>query len=387
MTEAAALDPIEKYATEIQKTYLRAVAEHGGIRAAARALSVDHSAVSRALKRLNEEAASQGYAPNHWTSGAAPGYRIGKVTVHRDGEGNVLQTWEREHPDDVLGRLQAVVAAMSEEIPRVSPIIPPVARLRGDLLNLYTITDAHVGMLAWHREGGADWDLKIAERQLFQAFEAMVMGSPAAEVGFINQLGDFLHTDGMVPMTPTSHNILDADGRFEKMVTVAIRLLRKMVDLALTKHNRVVVLLAEGNHDLASSVWLRQLFKALYENEPRVEVIQSALPYYAYQHGKTMLAFHHGHLTKPDSLTGKIAAGFPAMWGATEYRYAHMGHQHHLYSKDHDGLRVTQHPTLAARDAYAARGGWFAPREATSVTYSSVFGQAGTVTINAEMFE
>ena len=48
--------------------------------------------------------------------------------------------------------------------------------------------------------------------------------------------------------------------------------------------------MAEGNHDPASSIWLRALFGALYENEPRVEVIDSPLPCYVHQHGQTMIA-------------------------------------------------------------------------------------------------
>jgi hypothetical protein len=88
------------------------------------------------------------------------------------------------------------------------------------------------------------------------------------------------------------------------------------------KHEKVVVLMAEGNHDMASSVWLRVMFRALYENEPRVEVIDSELPYYCHQHGKTMLAFHHGHLKKNDQLPLLFASQYPEVWGATTKRYA-----------------------------------------------------------------
>ncbi len=379
------LDPgLAAYATPSQLAALEAVNLHGSISGAARALEVRRSGLQDSIRRLERSAAAQGYAPGHWTNGTAPGYRIGKVTVQRGPGGIVERTWERELPDDMLGRLKAAVEALSDDIPRLPPVPAPVQG-QANLLNLYTITDAHVGMLAWRHEGGEDWDLKIAEKALFGAFEAMIAAAPAAEVGFINQLGDFLHSDGMVPVTPTSHNVLDQDGRFEKMVGIAIRLLRRMVDLALQKHNQVIVLLAEGNHDLASSVWLRVMFKALYENEPRVTVIQSALPYYAYKHGKTLLAFHHGHLTKPDALAGKVAAGFPELWGQTTRRYAHLGHQHHLYEKEHDGITVTQHPTLAARDAYAARGGWFAQRAASAITYHTEFGQVAKNTVVPEM--
>jgi len=100
-----------------------------------------------------------------------------------------------------------------------------------------------------------------------------------------------------------------------------------------------------------------------------------------------MLAFHHGHLKKPDEFPLVFAAQYGEMWGQTTKRYAHSGHQHHLYSKEHGGMIVTQHPTLAARDAYAARGGWFAERAATAITYHEDYGQVASVTIVPEMLE
>jgi hypothetical protein len=253
------------------------------------------------------------------------------------------------------------------------------------LATVYTLTDCHVGMLAWHKEGGADWDLEIAERTLVGCFSAMIAAAPDSELGVVNQLGDWMHFDGLSAVTPTSGHLLDADGRFDKLVDTAIRILRTVVDMALAKHKRVHVIMAEGNHDLASSVWLRKMFKCLYEKEPRVTVDDSALPYYALQHGQTMLAFHHGHLKKNDQLPLLFAAQFHRMWGDTTKRYCHTGHRHHVEEREHSGMTVTQHPTLAARDAYAARGGWFAERAATAITYHSTFGQVGRVTVSPEM--
>jgi hypothetical protein len=253
------------------------------------------------------------------------------------------------------------------------------------LCTVYTLTDCHVGALAWRKEGGDDWDLQIAEDTLLGCFRYMVESSPASELGVVNQLGDFLHWDGLEAVTPTSRHLLDADGRFEKVVAVAIRVLRRVIDMALAKHSRVHVILAEGNHDLASSVWLRQMFAALYENEPRITVEQSPLPYYALEWGKTLLAFHHGHLKKNDQLPLLFAAQFAEQWGRTTKRYCHTGHRHHTEEKEHSGMIVFQHPTLAARDAYAARGGWHAMRSATAITYHKAFGEVGRATASPEM--
>jgi hypothetical protein len=243
-------------------------------------------------------------------------------------------------------------------------------------------------MLAWHKEGGEDWDLNIAERTLVGCFEQMVISSPSASTCVIAQLGDFLHYDSaLAAVTPQSGHSLDADGRMPKMVKTAIRILRTVVARALEKHQKVVLLLAEGNHDISSSVWLRAMFQALYENEPRVQVIDSELPYYVYQHGSTMLAWHHGHLSKNNTLPILFASQFPKMWGATTKRYAHCGHRHHVEEKEHNGMTVIQHSTLAARDAYAARGGWLSDRNVTSITYSNKYGQVARNTVTPEMLE
>jgi len=127
------------------------------------------------------------------------------------------------------------------------------------------------------------------------------------------------------------------------------------------------------------------MFSALYENEPRLTVVDSELPYYVHQHGDTMLAWHHGHLQKNSQLPLTFAAQFPKIWGNTTKRYCHTGHRHHVEEKEHSGMTVIQHPTLAARDAYAARGGWIAERQVTSITYSNKFGEVARNTVTPEM--
>lgn len=381
------VDPnLYDYGTDRQKQVLRALDEHGSEAKAAKALGCTKSLIGNTHQAVKKKAARAGYAPGHFENGTAPGYLMGKVTVQRGADGGVERTWERQSPEAAaqVEAVKAAAEALAAEMPRLPALAAP-AHSDDDLATVYTLTDSHVGALAWREEGGADWDLKIAEQVLVGCFERMVAASPPARLGVVAQLGDFLHADGMMPVTPTSGHILDADGRFSKVVQVAVRVLRRVVDLALQKHERIVVLMAEGNHDLSSSIWLRTMFAALYENEPRIHVISSPLPYYAVQHGQTMLCWHHGHLKKNQDLPLLFAAQFPQMWGATTKRYAHCGHRHHAEEKEHSGMLVVQHPTLAARDAYAARGGWHAERQATAITYSARYGQISRNTVTPEM--
>lgn len=385
------IDPkLIEWATVRQLEYIEAIEKHGGVRSAAKALDVAVGTIGNAMAELRRKAAIHGYSPaHHLTRPIAPGLRMrGTSQLYRRGEPDPVLEWVKTSADEQAqaAMRKAAFEALSEELPRVTPLAaPPFSDAR--LCTLYTLTDSHVGALCWHKEGGADWDLKIAEQVLVGCFAKMLAASPDSRVGVVAQLGDFLHQDGILPVTPQHGHILDADGRFTKVVQVAVRVLRRVVDMALAKHSEVIVLLAEGNHDISSSIWLRTMFAALYENEPRIKVIGSPLPYYAYQHGKTMLCWHHGHLRKPDQLPILFAAQFPAMWGATVKRYAHCGHQHHVNEKEHSGITVTQHPTLAARDAYAARGGWIADRQVSAITYHDQFGIHSRVTICPEMLE
>lgn len=387
------IDPkLIEFATVRQLEFIEAIEQHGSVRKAAKALGLAKSSIDGAMARLKTHAAGQGYSPAHAMTRTVPdGFRVVRVSTNFKADGSVGQQWVIGMPDAERQReiMQAAFEAMAAELPRVKPVAAPEAT-NSKLANLYTLTDSHVGMLAWSKENldpNGSWDLAIAERILAGCFEHMVNSSPPARVGIVAQLGDFLHSDGLEAKTPTSGHILDQDGRFPKVVQTAIRILRRVIGYALAKHEKVVVLMAEGNHDLASSVWLRAMFKALYEDEPRVEVIDSELPYYVYQHGKTMIAWHHGHLKKNDQLPLLFAAQFPRVWGDTERRYAHVGHRHHVEEKEHAGMSVIQHSTLASRDAYAARGGWMSERQCTAITYHADYGQVCRNTVTPEMLE
>lgn len=385
------IDPkLKEWGAPMQCVYVDALNEHGTGARAAKHLGISRAVLNNGIRTLRAKAAKMGYSPDHDMTRTVPdGFAVKGVSTYYNAEGKPAGQWvkssvDRDRMEEIM---REVVSAMAESLPRQKPL-PKPKQTAEHLANLYTLTDSHVGMLAWHKENlDADWDLGIAERTLIGCFEYMVNASPPAKVGIVAQLGDWLHSDGLAAITPTSGHLLDQDGRFPKVVKTAIRILRHVINFALLRHEKVVVLMAEGNHDLASSVWLRALFQALYEDEPRVEVIDSELPYYVYQHGQTMLAWHHGHLKKNEGLPILFASQFPKIWGETTKRYAHCGHRHHVEEKEHSGITVIQHPTLAVRDAYAARGGWLAERQCTAITYHSTHGQVSRVTVTPEMIE
>lgn len=308
------------------------------------------------------------------------------LTDVRTGE-QVMQ-WVKTSADEAARELatQAAIRAMAETIKPVKAQRAPV-RTVADLANLYVVSDYHLGMLAWPEETGDDWNLSLAEDMLVNWFGAAIAQSPDAELGIFCQLGDFLHFDGLDAVTPASKHLLDADTRFQKIVRVAIRAIRRVIGMLLAKHAQVIVLMAEGNHDTASSIWLRELLAALYGDEPRVTVDVSPDPYYCVEHGATALFFHHGHKHRMAGIDAVFAAKFREVFGRTKYAYAHMGHLHHVDVKETNLMLVEQHRTLAAKDAYASRGGWMSDRDAQAITYSKRFGEVGRVRVSPKMLE
>lgn len=380
---------LKEWATPRDLQILEAIESEGSERKAAKLLGIGSGTVSGAVKRVKVRAAREGYAPGHWTGGVAPGYLTGKVTVAVNAKtGEVERYWQRQHPDanQTEAAIRAAAEAMAESLPRVKAAAAP-EKTDASLCNLAVFSDYHIGMLAWEKEGGANWDLKIAEKVLLASFIHMIESAPKAKTCVLCLQGDALHVDSLLPLTPAHHHVLDADGRFSKIVAAAVRVIRRLIDHALSKHEHVHLIICEGNHDESSSVWMRHMFAALYENEPRLKVNDSELPFYVYQHGETMLAFHHGHKVKNEQLPMLFAAQFPKIWGATTKRFAHCGHRHHVDEKEYAGMTVVQHPTLAARDAYAARGGWISERAASIITYHEKYGQVARNTVCPEMFE
>ncbi len=378
-----------RYCTPRQKQVLEAIDRLGSARAAATELGMNIGGASETYVAVKRKAAKFGYSPEHdFTRPVPDGYVAKGVSTYYNKEGKPSGQWVKASlsHEALVDAMREAVEGFKDEIPPVVSIVAPAAS-EEHLCNLYTFTDYHLGMLAWHQEGGSDWNISIAERTIIAALQQMIEQSPKAHTAVINIQGDFLHTDGKTPVTPASKHVLDADSRFPKIRKSAIRVIRSLVTMSLLRHQEVHLIIAEGNHDEEASGWLADLFSVHYEEEPRVAVNDSVLPFYVFEWGSTMLGIHHGHKVKNESLPLLFAAQFPQQWGRTSRREIHCGHRHHRDEKEYNGVTVVQHPTLAARDAYAARGGWIADRAAWAITYHKKYGAVGRVMITTEMLE
>jgi hypothetical protein len=374
------LPPMQKhYVDQIRagNSWMQIANDHG----------VNVRTVAAGVKAAKKNLAESGWTPSFdATRFVDPGLKIsGKSTYTKDDEGNPV--WVKTREDKQLQTSQVIQDAISSVCAAIKPL-PPIKRVEqvrsaDDLCSVYTITDYHLGMYAWEDEAGADWDMKIAKKMLIEKFAEMVQATPQSEVGIFAQLGDFLHWDGLLALTPMSKHVLDADTRFAALVDCAIQCIIDCIQMLLNKHKTVHVIMAEGNHDSASSMWLRGFLPHLFKKTNRLTIETSPHPFYCYPWGDTMIAWHHGHLRKMVDLPGVFASDpkFRAIWGNSTITYIHTGHLHHEKVIEKAGAIVEQHPTLAARDAYGARGFDYSRRAAKAITYHKTKGEVSRVQV------
>lgn len=379
-----------EYATEREKEYVAAINKYGSNNKAAKALGLNRRSIDQALERLRVRAARQGYAPEHDMIRPVPdGFHLkGTSTYYRKTETTPAQ-WVKSSIDHERQReiFEEAVQGMAETLPKLPKRKFKIADVNADLMSVYPIGDAHIGMLSWPEETGDDWNLEIAEQMHCEAMSNLVERSPASGKAVVINLGDWFHADNMQGVTQRSGHSLDMDGRYAKMVRVGVKVMRQCIESALKKHAEVHVINVIGNHDDTGAMFLSICLANVYENEPRVIVDTAPSAFHYIRHGKVLIGCHHGHTCKPEALPGVMATDRAKDWGESQYRYWYMGHVHHQALKEYAGVTVESFRTLAAKDAYAHWGGYRAQRDMKCIVHHSDLGEVSRIHVRPEMLK
>ena len=337
------------------------------------------------VKNVKGKAAMRGHSPeNDYLHTVPEGFVLRGVSTLYNDEGKPVSQWVKS-ASDKEAQFQMMIERIElacEGIKPWKPVKTPKV-VEDDLLSLLVITDFHLGSYCWGQETSEDYDTNMARDLFLSSVKEMIDSTPKSKIGMLCNLGDFLHWDGLEQLTPSGKNLLEGDSRYSRIVDIAMTVMDEAVRMMLKKYEKVVFVCAEGNHDIAGSIWLRKFIRKLYANEPRLEVIDNDFPYYAYRHGETMLCFHHGHKAKMGSLP-KVFASEPRFredWGRSKIAYIHSGHYHHERLLEDAGAITEQHPTLASRDSYATRLGLMSQRGAKVITYDAADGEVARITV------
>jgi biotin operon repressor len=282
------------------------------------------------------------------------GHRVHKVSTLIDavtGEQRLQWVKTSAHSDPIADLAEAF-RAIKDELPQADgPVAPPSESLDARLLSTYLLGDCHVGMRAWRGDAGANFDLKIAERNLTELTHELVRLAPPSERALIVNIGDYFHSDNR-SNTTTKGTTVDVDGRWSKVLEVGIRIMRRIIESALEKHQHVTVINEIGNHDAHTSIFLSLALAQYFEHEPRVTIDTSPRMFHYYRFGKVLLMTHHGHNVKPRDLVGVLASDRAEDWGQTLYRYIYTGHIHHERSCEFPGAFWRSLRSPASADAW-----------------------------------
>lgn len=158
-----------------------------------------------------------------------------------DSDGSIKQQWVKTDVprQQQLDAFKQAIEAFSSSVPSAIPSKPLTTPIVDDTMAIYPIGDAHVGMLAWKPESGADNDLTTIETALTSAIAMLVQQATPSKEAFIIDVGDWFHSDNQNNRTSKGNNALDVDGRYAKVLEIGLLLATKLIDCALTKHETV----------------------------------------------------------------------------------------------------------------------------------------------------
>ena len=307
------------------------------------------------------------------------------VSTLLDAGGNIRAQWlktadRRSEPEIIAQLVRELPATFT---PRKGKIAAPT-NTRDDLMAVYPLGDPHVGLLAWAKETGDDFDLKIAEDLMVRAMRDLVLRGPRAREALIANLGDFFHADNVDNHTTHGSHMLDVDGRTPRVLQVGVAILGSLIDAALEHHERVTVDNRIGNHDAYTAICLAIAMRERYRNEPRVSVPIPESHRAFFEFGQNLIGITHGDRAKANDLGAIMAAERPEAWGRTKHRVWYTGHVHHQSVKEYRGVRVESFRTLAARDSWHAAQGYVSGRDMHRITLHREFGEIGREIVNVQ---
>lgn len=381
---AALVDPaLKEWADDRVKGVIDAINLHGGYRAAGRVLDTSHANLIRSIQTVERRAALAGYSPRHGMTETVPdpfqlkARSVLRKTDWNTGEKRELLAWDKSNVDE-----ERKVEIIKEGIKAFMDgfgvaVIPPFVCPDpcADVIPWIQIGDAHVGMLAHEAEAGANFNIEIAEREICAAFRMIIEDIKPCERLVINDLGDSTHFENTEKQTSASRHALDGE-RPRQMIRAISRIMRFVIDLALTKARVVDVIVNQGNHSRFGDFWMNEMLNVAYAGTGRVNVLDNESVFIGYRMGNTLVMVHHSDKCSPDRLPAVMMEDFKQDFSETEFHYVDIGHIHHkMTSKEKDGVVVESWNTLARGDKWHREKGYRARQSMSVVFRSRTYGE------------
>lgn len=226
--------------------------------------------------------------------------------------------------------------------------------------------DIHLGKFCHAEETGADYSLEMASDLFAQTINDVIVELSVGEYEeIVLPIGnDFLHVDNIDGST-TKGTTQDVDAKLWYLARTGRQLLVEAID-DLSRIAPVRVISVPGNHDDASTFFLGEILSAWYRNDSNVTVDSGPKKRKYYRFGRNLIGFSHGKY-EGKKLPLLMANEAAKDWAETINREWHLGHVHHLSSKEDIGVRTRTIPSLAAPDAWHSERGYIGSLRAGQV--------------------
>ena len=388
MTNRSVEQHLEFCNTEYQRKIINLHMQGLTFAAMGRELSRDPKTISDTVNKVHARAALGGVAPDqNLNRQVAPGFTTKRVSTAYNMDGDIVLQWHIQEPErqKIEELIAQFVEGFKDELTGIHTPFDAPTGTDDDLMVSYIIGDHHLGMLAHHSETmGDDYDVKISQTLLESAIERLVGSAPAGEVGVLVNLGDFMHINDSTSSTPNSKNLLDSDGRYSKTIRAASNVIKRTVLRMLEKHNQVWLVNVRGNHDPDAALWLNEVMRLYFEEDPRVKVFDNASKFIWWQWGKNLVVTHHGDRIKMSNLHGSIVSNLRKQWGESDHTFVWTGHIHHKNQEEYSGALFESWNILAPADSYHAGAGYASSRSMTCVILHKSFGEQGRLKANIQ---
>lgn len=355
--------------TKKEQQVLDMFIELGDKQAVANKLGISRSTVRQTIKRMEAKGAAPwltpAFQPDHLS--------MSKTTVQYGADGTPVQEWRRLNPTAEM--MQDVIDGLRDQVMGIGKAPKRKERKTDtqDILAEFAVYDPHIGMYADERETlDKNYDTAIAAKCMVDTVDRLATRFNRPHKAVVVFGGDIMHSDNRNNQTEKSHNVLDVDTRYNRVVKYVRSACTDVIRIAASVAAEVEVVVVRGNHDWHSCVWLAEVLDAMYFHCPNVTVQRTDAEIKKLVFGDNFLLWAHGDSIPMNKWGQIIPAAFPKEWGATTHRHLQMGHVHHkkaiapVVYDEQSGILVEYLEALCPNDAYHTGKGYIGSQRGCS---------------------
>lgn len=272
--------------------------------------------------------------------------------------------------EDIKTRIIDEIKKQSKQVPKVN-----FKKYEKPCLFVVDIPDLHFDKLAWSKETGKSWDIKISSSAFLDTVDDLISKASVYNIDrILFPVGNDLFNADNLENTTTGGTKQIVDGRWKKSFPLA----RKLMITAIEKLATIApvdVIIITGNHDEQRTFYLGDSLESWFHNNKNVNVDNSPPKRKYYSYGSTLLGYTHGKDEKVDRLPMILATEAKAEFAKTDYHEWHLGDKHHKKdikftpTEEVDGIIIRFLSSLTALDEWHYSKGYMAKQAAQGFIY------------------